>query len=184
MPQVLSTDDIVLMIQLTKNLKHKAMLSTAYSAGLRVSELVNLKVSDIHSSNMQILVSQGKGRKDRYTLLSENNLILLRSYFRGYKPTKYLFENERTRLPLTTRIAQAVFNAALIRANIHRDLTFHTLRHSFATHMILAGVDIFFIQKLLGHASIETISIYLHVLNKDLSAIKSPLDNYMGGDLI
>ena len=184
LPQVLSTDDIVLMIQLTKNLKHKAMLSTAYSAGLRVSELVNLKVSDIHSSNMQILVSHGKGRKDRYTLLSENNLILLRTYFRGYKPTQYLFENERTRLPLTTRTAQAVFNAALIRANIHRDLTFHTLRHSFATHMILAGVDIFFIQKLLGHASIETTSIYLHVLNKELSAIKSPLDNYMGGNLI
>ena len=147
LPQFLSTDDIVLMIQLTKNLKHKAMLSTAYSAGLRVSELVDLKVSDIHSSNMQILVSQGKGRKDRYTLLSEKNLILLRSYFRAYKPTKYLFENERTKLPLTTRTAQAVFHAALIRANIHRDLTFH-------------------------------------VLNKDLSALKSPLDNYTGGDLI
>ena len=86
-------------------------------------------------------------------------------------------------MPLTTRTAQAVFNAALIRANIHRDLTFHCLRHSFATHMILAGVDIFFIQKLLGHASIETTSIYLHVLNKDLSAIQSPLDNYTGGDL-
>ena len=185
LPQFLSMDDMVLIIQLTKNLKHKAMLSTAYSAGLRVSELINLKVSDIHSSNMQILVRQGKGRKDRYTLLSENNLTLLRAYFKAYKPTsEYLFENETTSVPLTTRTAQAIFKDALRRAHIYRNLSFHCLRHSFATHMILNGVDIFFIQKLLGHASIESTSIYLHVLNKELTSIKSPLDIYTGGDLI
>ncbi len=185
LPKVLSFDEVILLLRLTKNLKHRAMLSTAYSAGLRVSELVNLKASDIHSSNMQIFINLGKGRKDRYTLLSENNLDLLRAYFRQYRPSsEYLFPNDRTGLPLSTRTAQRVFKDALVRAKIHRDLSLHSLRHSFATHLILNGVDIYFIQELLGHASIETTSIYLHVLSRNVASIKSPLDDYDGGDLV
>lgn len=185
LPKVLSIDEIVLILRLTKNLKHRAILSTVYSAGLRVSELVNLKVSDIHSSNMQIFIAQGKGRKDRYTILSQNNLQLLRVYFKKYNPSSdFLFCNDNTGLPLSTRTVQKVFKDALNRANINRNLSIHSLRHSFATHLILNGVDIYFIQQLLGHASIETTAVYLNVLNRDISAIKSPFDAYTGGDLI
>lgn len=185
LPQVLSIDEIVLLLRLTKNLKHRAMLSTTYSAGLRVSELIYLKKTDIHSFNMQIFVQQGKGRKDRYTLLAENNLELLRAYHLKYKPASdFLFSNDLTGLPLTARTAQSIFKAALNRANIHRDLSIHSLRHSFATHLILQGVDIYYIQQLLGHSSIETTSIYLQVLNRNITGIKSPLDAYKGGNLI
>jgi site-specific recombinase XerD len=134
---------------------------------------------------MQIFIAQGKGRKDRYTVLSQNNLLLLRTYYKKYNPSSdFLFCNDNTGLPLSTRTVQRIFKDALRRTNINRDLSIHSLRHSFATHLILDGVDIYFIQQLLGHTSIETTAIYLNVLNKNIPNIKSPLDAYSGGDLI
>ncbi|MBC7958664.1 MAG: tyrosine-type recombinase/integrase [Vallitaleaceae bacterium] len=178
LPKFLSTSEVLAVLNATPNLKHRAILSTVYSAGLRVSEVVNLRISDIHSDSMQIFVNLGKGSKDRYTLLSQANLLLLRKYFKKYRPGDYLFTNDHSGLPLSTRTVQRVFKESLAAAGIDRNLSVHSLRHSFATHLIDNNTDIYFVSKLLGHSNLETTAIYLHLSNKSFATIISPLDTF------
>lgn len=176
LPVVLSQSEVKAIFDAVDNLKHKAILMTIYAAGLRVSEAANLKVIDIDSSNMQIIIRQGKGKKDRYTLLSETNLELLREYWRRYHPSNYLFPGKDTSGPISVRAIQKIFNHAKDDAGIKKAASVHSMRHSFATHLLEAGTDICYIQRLMGHTSINTTTIYLHLRRMDLLNIKSPLD--------
>ena len=161
LPSVLSFSEVTAILDATVNVKHKAILMTAYSAGLRVSEVLSLKVSDIHSENMQIHVRSGKGDKDRYTLLSEKTLLFLRQYFKEYHPTDWLFYSARDKSrALHSRTVQVTFNASKKKAGIIKPATFHSLRTSFATHLLIKGTDLFTIKTLLGHANIKTTRNY------------------------
>lgn len=180
LPVALSPDEVKKIFDVTTNLKHKAILMTTYSAGLRVSEVAHLKISDIDSGNMQIRIRQAKGDKDRYTLLGQSNLLVLREYFKVYRPTDWLFPNELTLKPLSTRTIQKVFQDAKNRCGITKDVSIHSLRHSFTTHLLKSGVDLAYIQKLLGHTNIQTTSIYLHLASRDILNIISPLDSLLG----
>lgn len=160
----------------TPNLKHNTMLRLCYGMGLRVSELVALKVKDIDGANMQVHLRRAKGKKDRYVPLPTSILEQLRTYFKEYRPKEHLFEGQYGGA-YTARSAQAVFKQALKRAGINKDIGIHSLRHSYATHLLEAGTDIAFIQKLLGHANIKTTLLYAEVTNARLGQIKSPLDN-------
>ncbi len=180
LPAILSMDEVKKIFDVTTNLKHKAILMTAYSSGLRVSEVANLKLYDIDSFNMQIFVRLGKGNKDRYTLLSDANLDILREYFLVYKPKIWLFEGQNKNNPITSRSLQRIFKDAKVKAGINKDASFHTLRHSFATHLLEAGTDINYIQKLLGHTDIKTTSIYLHLRKVNVLKVISPLDIMIG----
>ena len=177
LPVVLSREEVARLFKVTYNLKHKALLMVAYSAGLRVGEAVRLKVGDVDSQRMQIRVTAGKGAKDRYTLLSGVALETLREYYKRYKPEDWLFPGGSPTAHLSPRSAQRIFEQAKTRAGINKRATFHTLRHSFATHLLEDGVDIRYIQELLGHGSIETTERYTHVTQKGMERIKSPLDN-------
>ena len=176
LPSVLSPEEVKSIFDVTENLKHKAILMTIYSAGLRVSEVCNLKITDIDSKNMQILIREGKGKKDRYSLLSKANLEILREYWKRYHPTEYLFPGRYRTDAITPRSVQRVMEKSVIKAKITKNATVHTLRHSFATHLLDAGTDICYIQRLLGHTRITTTTIYLHLRRMDLLNIKSPLD--------
>ena len=151
------------------------MLKLCYGLGLRVSEIVNLKITDIDSYSMQVLIEQAKGKKDRYVNLPESILPQLRSYFIEYKPKKHLFEGQYGG-QYSTRSAQQVFKNALQKAKINKTVGIHSLRHSFATHLLEQGTDIRFIQELLGHNDIKTTLIYTEVSNKSIRKIISPLD--------
>ena len=175
LPKVLSKKKVMLMITKTKNIKHRCIISTLYSAGLRRAELLNLKVTDIDSDRMMIRVEQSKGNKDRYTLLSENLLKELRSYFLVYKPSEYLFEGENGKQYSSSSVARVVHKAAK-KAGIRQKVTPHMLRHSFATHLLESGVDLRYIQTLLGHNSSRTTEVYTHVALNGLSNIRNPLD--------
>jgi integrase/recombinase XerD len=177
LPVALSHFQVQLLFKAVSNIKHKTMLITCYSAGLRVSELLDLKVSDINSKTMTIRVRSGKGGKERYTLLSKTNLIALRKYYTIFKPTDYLFFNPNTLKPLSTRTIQTTYSTYRDSLNLPKDSTLHSLRHSFATHLILSGVNIVVIQKLLGHSDIGTTSKYLHLTNAEATNVISPLDN-------
>lgn len=176
LPVVLSREEVAKLIKVTSFIKHKALLVTAYSAGLRVGEVVRLKVSEIDSKRMTIRVTAGKGAKDRYTLLSEIALTILREYFRAFKPNDWLFPGEERGDHLAESSAERIFKVSLKNAGIVKPATFHTLRHSFATHLLEDGVDIRFIQELLGHGNIRTTERYTHVSESALGRIKSPLD--------
>lgn len=176
LPKVLSTKDISKMILLTDNMKHQLILKMCYGMGLRVSEIVNLKITDIDSHRMQVLIEAAKGKKDRYVNLPESVIDQLRKYYTLYKPIKYLFEGQYGG-QYTTRSAQSVFKEALKRARINKVIGIHGLRHSYATHLMETGVDTTFIQQLLGHNDIKTTQIYTHVSLKTIKNIKSPLDN-------
>jgi len=176
LPVVLSREEVARLLKVTTNLKHRALLMAAYSAGLRVGEVVRLKVSDIDSKRMQIRVTAGKGAKDRYTLLSETVLNVLREYFRVYRPQDWLFPGADPTDHLSERSAQKVFERSRKKAGIAKPATFHTLRHSFATHLLEDGVDIRYIQELLGHGNIRTTERYTHVSQKAMGRIRSPLD--------
>lgn len=180
LPVVLSQSEVKAILDSVDNLKHKTILTTIYAAGLRISEAAKLKVLDIDSKNMQIIIRQGKGKKDRYSLLSPTNLVLLREYWKRYKPKDYLFQGKNTDDHISVRTIQKTFKEALNKANIKKNATVHTLRHSFATHLLEAGTDICYIQRLLGHTSIKTTTIYLHLRRMDLLNIKSPLENLNG----
>ncbi len=176
-PQVLSKGEIQRIFDSTVTLKQRAMLMVAYSAGLRASETARLKITDIDSSRMLIRVEQGKGNKDRHTLLSQVALETLREYWKQYRPKDWLFPKDTDPLehvPVAT--IQTAFKRAKRRANLRKPASCHTLRHSFATHLLEAGVDLHTIQVLLGHSSIRTTTVYLHVSNKSLAKIVSPLD--------
>lgn len=149
---------------------------TAYAAGLRIGEVVHLKIGDIDSSRMMIRIKNGKGQKDRYTMLSVRLLKELRSYWRAYHPQTWLFPGRKTESPLTVQTPRLVFQISRKKAGITKKVCFHTLRHCFATHLLEAGVDLRTIQILLGHSKIITTSMYLHVTRKNIAATQSPLD--------
>lgn len=178
LPRVLSREEVAKLIKVTTFLKHKALLVTAYPAGLRVGEVVRLKVSDIDSKRMTIRITAGKGAKDRDTLLSETALEILREYVRAFKPKDWLFPGDAPGDHLSERSAQHVFEDAKKKTGIIKPATFHTLRHSFATHLMEDGVDMRYIQELLGHGSIKTTERYTHVTERGMQKIKSPLDNF------
>lgn len=176
LPVVLSQEEIAKILSSIDNTKHKAILMLVYSAGLRVGEVVRLKPEDIDSKRMLIHIKGAKGRKDRYTLLSETALEILREYWRQYKPQKWLFEGARKDRYITTRTVDKIMEHACEKAGIKKDVSVHTLRHSFATHLLEGGTDLRYIQELLGHASSKTTEIYTHVSTQSLGKIKSPLD--------
>jgi len=182
LPIVLSRNEINNLLTVTTNLKHKAILTIAYSAGLRMSELLNLKIQDIDSNRMQIRVCLGKGKKDRYTILSKTTLDLLRKYYKSYRPKDWLFEgfshNEYKQYSSTS--VQKILKKACKKAKITKHIYLHCLRHSFATHLLEQGVSIQIIQQILGHSNARTTCIYLHVQQYSLANIQSPLD-YKGG---
>jgi integrase/recombinase XerD len=175
LPVILSKEEIKSMIETTRNLKHRTMLAVIYSAGLRISELISLKPSDIDSDRKQIRVL-GKGNKYRYTLLSENTLEMLRIYWRAYTPAQYLFEGQKKGQPVSRSTIQIVFKKSVKKTGINKQATVHSLRHSFATHLLESGVNLKIIQGLLGHSSLRTTSIYLHVTRFDPASVKSPFD--------
>jgi site-specific recombinase XerD len=174
-PEVLSVNEIKKILLHTPNLKHKALLSLLYSSGLRIGELLELKVTDVNSARMTVRVSQGKGKKDRLTILSHNVLGVLREYFIEFKPVDYLFEGQNGG-KYSAGSARKVLKRSMERAKLVKPATLHTLRHSFATHLLENGVGISHIQKLLGHQNIKTTLIYTHIANDSLLKIKSPLD--------
>ena len=175
LPQVLDQSEVEAMIGLTQNLKHKCIIELLYSAGLRRSELLDLKLSDIDSKRMLIRVCHGKGKKDRYTLLSHVLLADLRKYFITWRPKTYLFEGMAGSPYTGGSVLKIVKNAAR-KAKIRKPVTPHTLRHSFATHLLESGTDIRYIQSLLGHNSSRTTEIYAHVATNSFRKIQNPLD--------
>lgn len=176
LPVVLSKEEVSQLFGVISNLKHKALLALLYSAGLRIGEALNLTPEAIDSKRMLIRIEHAKGNKDRYSLLSESFLILLRDYYKQYKPKTYLFEGQKGG-PYTSSSAQKVFKRALKTAGIKKHgVTLHTLRHSFATHLLESGTDLRFIQELLGHNSPKTTMIYTHVSSKSLQNIRNPFD--------
>lgn len=176
LPEVYSREELTRLFQATLNRKHRVILMTTYAAGLRLSEVSRLRPEHIHSERMLIRVEQGKGNKDRYTLLSPNLLQELRAYWKEYRPGEWLFPNQKKTGPITRGTAQRIFYAAKDRAGLKRGHGIHTLRHSFATHLLEAGVDLRTIQLLLGHKSLQTTSLYLHVTEKQLTQLQSPFD--------
>lgn len=179
LPKLLNEDEIRRLFNALTNKKHKAMLFTAYSAGLRVSEIVNLKIAHIDSKRMQIFIERAKGKKDRYVNLSPVLLDILRNYIKAYKPAPliYLFESEQTMDAYPTRTIQQIFTNAKLKAGIKKEVSVHSLRHSFATHLLDKGTDIKYIKDLLGHFDIKTTERYLHVSKQQLVNIVSPFDD-------
>ncbi len=176
LPKVIAPADIKRLFETTDNLKHNTMLKLCYGLGLRVSEIVNLKIKDIDSKAMQVFIERAKGKKDRYVNLPESILVQLRAYFIEYQPKIYLFEGQYGG-QYSSRSAQQVFKNAMLKAKINKTVGIHSLRHSFATHLLEQGTDIRFIQELLGHSDIKTTLLYTEVSDKSIRKIKSPLDN-------
>ena len=179
-PKVVSKEQIAILINSIENTKHKTIIMLAYACGLRVSEVVSLKVRNIDSDRKLLIVEQGKGKKDRVVSLGPGMLIMLRNYYSIYKPVNYLFEGQYKNEHLTARSIQKVLQDAKKKSGITQAGNMHLLRHSFATHLLDKGIDVVFIQKLLGHNDIKTTLKYLHVTNKDLIHIISPLEDIEG----
>lgn len=179
LPSVLSQQEVKQIFEAVENLKHRAVLFTIYSAGLRLGEAVRLKVNDLDVERRLIHVRQGKGRKDRYTLLSEVTLELLNLYQKAYRLNNWLFPGQTKDRHIHERSVQKVFDRAREKAGIRKKATVHTLRHSFATHLLENGTDLRYIQELLGHKSTKTTEVYTHVTRKDMMRIKSPLDDWV-----
>lgn len=185
LPIVLSKEEVTKILSSVDNVKHKAILILVYSAGLRVGEVIRLKPEDIDSNRMLIHIKGAKGRKDRYTLLSQKALEILNQYCRKYRPEKWLFGGAKEGRYLSARTADKIFRNACEKAGIKKDVSLHVLRHSFATHLLEGGTDLRYIQELLGHSHSKTTEIYTHVSTKSLGKIMSPLDTLelaKGGD--
>lgn len=177
LPQILSREEIALLFEHAHNLKHRAFLMTTYGAGLRLSEACHLKISDIDSDRMTIRVEQGKGAKDRYTLLSPGLLKELRRYWIVHRPALWLFARPRNpQLPMLPKSADRIYRRAKDRAGITKVGGIHALRHAFATHLLEAGTDVHTIQRLLGHGDLSTTARYFHLAQKHLSGAHSALD--------
>jgi site-specific recombinase XerD len=176
LPVVLSLDEVARFFATIANLKHRAILMTAYAAGLRVSEVVQLRVDDIDSARMVIRVREGKGRKDRYVMLSPRLLELLRAYWKAVRPRGCLFPGADPERPIAAGTVARVCRRACQAADLGKHVTVHTLRHSFATHLLEAGTDLRTIQVLLGHRSFNTTALYVHVATASLPTVQSPLD--------
>jgi site-specific recombinase XerD len=189
LPVVLSPEEVARLLDAAPGLKYRAALSVAYGAGLRASEVVSLKLADIDSSRMVIRIEQGKGRKDRYAMLSEPLLDLLRAWWLAARerdvmlPGGWLFPGQNPVNPLTTRQLRRAFDSAKMAAGIDKRVSLHTLRHCFATHLLEQKVDIRVIQVLLGHKKLDTTARYSQVANTTLRAVKSPLDHLSPGPL-
>jgi site-specific recombinase XerD len=175
LPNVLSQEEVLEIIRCTQNLKHRAIIALLYSCGLRISELINLKLIDFHIERKQLVVKSGKGRKDRYVSLADSFLPLLSNYYYSYKPKVYFVEGQKGGKYSPEAVRQFL-RKSCAKAGIKKPVSPHTLRHSYATHLLENGVDIRYIQSLLGHARPETTMIYTHVKRKDLMEIQNPLD--------
>ena len=177
LPQILSREEIAALFEHTTNLKHRAFLMTTYGAGLRLSEACHLQIGDIDSDRMTLRVEQGKGAKDRYTLLSPGLLKELRRYWIAHRPKLWLFPSPRDGAqPLSAHTAHRIYHRAKDRAAITKVGGIHALRHAFATHLLEAGTDVHTIQRLLGHGDLSTTARYFHLAQKHLSGAHSPLD--------
>lgn len=175
LPNYITKSEVKKLIEVVDNKKHRCIIKMLYGAGLRLNELLNLKLTDINSQDMLIYIRKAKGNKDRIVMLSEDLLADLREYFVLYKPKEYLFEGQSGGIYSEKSVQNVVRNAAS-KAGIKKKVTPHTLRHSFATHLLESGTDIRFIQQLLGHQSVKTTEIYTHITDISKSGIKSPLD--------
>jgi site-specific recombinase XerD len=175
LPTVLSKEEVLDILAVTANLKHRTILALLYSCGLRIGELLNLRIEDIDIDRRQLAVRNGKGRKDRFVILAETMVPLLSNYKMTYKPTDYLIYG-RDFSKYSPESIRAFLKKSCVKARIKKRVTPHTLRHSYATHLLESGIDLRYIQELLGHAKPETTMIYTHVAKKDLLSIKSPLD--------
>lgn len=175
LPTVLSKKEVKTILRVIKNLKHKAIICTIYGLGLRISEVLELKIIDIDSERMLVTIKNSKGNKDRVIMLPKRLLQILREYFKQYKPSTYLFEGQKGG-KYTASSVRKFFNKAKAGAKIEKKATIHTLRHSFATHLLENGTDIRLIQKLLGHKNIATTLIYTHISKSTIQNIESPLD--------
>lgn len=176
LPDVLSQEEVLGILGCIKNPKHKALMLIVYSSGLRVGEVVRLKIADVDSKRMLIHVRDAKGRKDRFTMLSKQALVYLRSYFKAFRPEIWLFPGDKEEDHLSERTAQRIFENARQKSDIMKKVSIHSLRHSFATHLLEEGTDLRYIQELLGHSSSKTTEIYTHVSKRDITKIQSPLD--------
>ncbi len=179
LPVVLSIEEIQKMIDRTTNLKHKAIIATLYGTGMRLSELLNLKIENINKDRMLIHIQSGKGKKDRVVPFPENLRILLRTYYKAYRPKHFLFYGQDFYTAYSPSSVQNVVKAAIKKAGIKKPASVHSLRHSYATHLLELGTDLRIIQELLGHSSSKTTEIYTHVSDKLVSRIKSPIGNLM-----
>ena len=177
LPNVLSKEEVKLILNAHSNTKHKMMLSLMYSCGLRRSELLNLKLTDIDSNRNLIIIRQAKGKKDRIVPLSSKILEMLRNYYVAYKPKSWLFEGQIENTKYDERSLSNVLKQALAKTKIKKPVSLHWLRHSYATHLLESGTDLRYIQELLGHSSSKTTEIYTHVSSKSLQQIKSPFDD-------
>ena len=175
LPSVLSQEEVLRIIQYTQNIKHRAILTLLYSCGLRIGELINLKLIDFHIDRKQLIVKKGKGRKDRYVSLADSFLPLLSNYYHSYQPTIYFVEGQNGG-KYSAESIRSFLRKSCKKAGIRKPVTPHTLRHSYATHLLENGVDLRYIQTLLGHSKPETTMIYTHVQRKDLMEIQNPLD--------
>jgi integrase/recombinase XerD len=180
LPVVLSPEQVARLLDAAPGIKYKAALSVAYGAGLRASEVVSLKISDIDSTRMVIRVEQGKGRKDRYVMLSPHLLQLLRAWWKAARPQGWLFPGRDRVQPMTTRQLNRACHAAAQMAGIDKNVSLHTLRHSFATHLLEQNIDVRVIQVLLGHAKLDTTALYTRVATKTISEVMSPLEHIAG----
>ena len=181
LPEILSQEEVKRLLLGIDNLKHRTALMVMYSGGLRVGELVRLQLKDIDSDRMLIRIEQAKGKKDRYTLLSATALVMLRQYWRRYRPSPpWLFESWNKQRHWSIRSAQQVFKRAVSKAGIHKRVSSHSLRHSFATHLLEQGVDTLTIKELLGHRQLQTTARYLHVRQSHLKRLQNPLDHLLG----
>jgi len=176
LPQILAREEVARLIERTTHPRHRAILMTTYGAGLRLNEVCHLKLTHIDSARMMIRVEQGKGAKDRYTLLSPRLLAELRRYWAWYRPKLWLFTNKDGEHPISDATVQKIFYAAKARAGIKKDCGIHGLRHAFATHLLEAGVDIHTIQRLMGHGHISSTLRYFHLARKHLANTPSPLE--------
>ncbi len=176
LPAVLSKDELQRFFAVIRNTKHRAMFMTSYGAGLRVSELISLKASDIDSARMLIRIRCGKGQKDRYAKLSAHLLSVLRDYYKRCKPGAVLFPGSDRDRPIGRLVVNALARKIAIKAGIGKRVSSHTFRHSYATHMLDAGADLRTIQVLLGHRNIKSTAIYMHVSQAKIDAAPSPLD--------
>lgn len=172
----MSEEEVSALFRAAENIKHRCMLMLIYSAGLRLGELLNLRLNDVQAAQRRLFVHAGKGKKDRYTLLSDRALEALRAYYKLYRPVEWVFEGQYGG-KYSERSVQNVFTRAKLKAGINPYATVHTLRHSFATHLLEKGVDLRYIQELLGHESSKTTEIYTHITKKGMDKIKSPLDD-------
>jgi integrase/recombinase XerD len=176
LPQVLNTNEVEKLLNNTNSNKYKAVFSLIYSSGLRLGEALRIKFGDIDSQKKRIFIRAAKGKKDRYVILSEKMLAMLRRCYLEYRPKVYLFENDFNNEPLAERTVQRVFSSVVQHCKFNKNVTIHTLRHSFATHLLEAGVNLRYIKDLLGHNDISTTMRYTHVHNEALSSVVSPFD--------